>query len=330
MEIYINGEKISYTLQNEKTLNDVFEFIIAFLDKNDLYIDTIKIDDTQYSFENLDSIKSKSVDEIKKLEIQAAFKQELVSQTVENIISYLTNVVNYIKDNEKYDQENIDKIKEGLSWCTSVVDKIMIIYSISTDYFITKTDKQFSFVVQQMKEMGDNLHLLTINNDFKKEFLSTIVDFMDGIIKIVTYIFVRLKNLPKESKTSHFVIIFSDNIKLLSKLRDLLPKIAENFQSGKEKEAMEIFGSLINYLAFYFEVLILCIDSFSQSEYDFNVLQDLIKQFSDLFGAIKSAISDKDYVNLSDILEYEMAEPLQKLLNETQKLTDFLSTQPSK
>ncbi|MBP7030707.1 MAG: hypothetical protein KBG82_07470, partial [Spirochaetes bacterium] len=120
MEIYINGEKISYTLQNEKTLNDVFEFIIAFLDKNDLYIDTIKIDDTQYSFENLDSIKSKSVDEIKKLEIQAAFKQELVSQTVENIISYLTNVVNYIKDNEKYDQENIDKIKEGLSWCTSV------------------------------------------------------------------------------------------------------------------------------------------------------------------------------------------------------------------
>ena len=270
MELLINGEKISYTLQNEKTFNDVLEFILSFLDKNDLYIEKISINGQSYDYEEIDDFKSKPIDQIEKVEIKSAFKQELVSETVENIISYLTNVVSYIKENESYSQDNLSKIKEGLIWCSNVVEKILIIYSISVEYFITRSEKQFSFVCQQMKEIAENLHLISANKEFKQQFLETIVDFMDGMIKIVTYVFIRLKNLPKESKIEHFITLLSDNTKLLSKLKDLFPKISTEFTNGKEKSAMELFSSTINFLAFYFEVLILCTDSFADTEFNFS------------------------------------------------------------
>lgn len=329
MELFINGEKISYTLQNEKTFNDVLEFIMSFLDKNDLYIDKISLDGQSYEFEQLEKFKSSSIDSIAKVEIKAAFKQELVSETVENIISYLTNVVKYIKENDTYEEENLTKIKEGLIWCINVVDKILVIYSVSLDYFLTKSQKQFSYVCQQLKEIADNLQLLTVNKEFKQQFLETIVDFMDGMIKIVTYVFVRLKNLPTESKREHFITLLDDNIILLSKLKDLFPEIASNFTGGKEKSAMELFSSVINFLAFYFEVLILCTDSFAQTNFNFTEIHKLIKDFSEIFGNIKNSISEKDYVNLSDILEYEINEPIVKIISETKSFNEFLKNYKS-
>ena len=324
MEIYINGEKVSYTLQNEKTFNDVLEFILSFLDKNDLYIDKISINNQEYDFKEIEKFKSYSIEQIDKVDIKAAFKQELVSETVENIISYLTNVVSYIKENENYTEENLNKIKDGLIWCTNVVDKILIIYSVSVEYFLTKSEKQFSFVCNQLKEIAENLHLIFSNKEFKQQLLETIVDFMDGMIKIVTYVFVRLKNLPTETKKEHFITLFEDNIKLLSKIKELFVSIANNFKEGKEKTAMELFSSSINFLAFYFEVLILCTDSFADSDYNFSEIHDLIKSFSEIFGNIKTSIAEKDYVNLSDILEYEINEPINKLISQTKNLVDFL------
>lgn len=324
MEIFINGEKINYTLENEKTFNDVLLFIVSLLDKNDLYIDEISINDKRCDFEKIDEYKNHSIDQIGKVEIKASFKQQLVSDTVENIISYLTNVVNYVKENNEYSEDNLKKIKEGLLWCINVLDKILIIYSVSLDYFLTKSEKQFSFVCQQLKEIAENLHLLSINKEFKQQFLESIVDFMDGMIKIVTYVFIKLKNLPAETKTEHFITLFEDNIKLILKLKDLFPNIANDFNSGKEKSAMELFGSIINFLAFYFEVLILCTENFSQSDYDFTEIQKLIKTFSEIFGNIKTSIAEKDYINLSDILEYEITEPLNELIVETKNLLQFL------
>ncbi|NMC68082.1 MAG: hypothetical protein GYA61_07645 [Spirochaetales bacterium] len=324
MEIYINGEKVSYTLQNEKTFNDVLEFILSFLDKNDLYIDKISINNQSYDFEEVEKFKSYSIEQIDKVDIKAAFKQELVSETVENIISYLTNVVSYFKENENYTEENLNKIKDGLIWCINVVDKILVIYSVSVEYFLTKSEKQFSFVCQQLKEIAENLHLISSNKEFKQQLLETIVDFMDGMIKIVTYVFVRLKNLPKETKKEHFITLFEDNIKLLSKIKELFISIANNFKEGKEKTAMELFSSSINFLAFYFEVLILCTDSFSDSDYNFSEIHDSIKSFSEIFSNIKTSIAEKDYVNLSDILEYEINEPINKLIIQTNNLVDYL------
>ncbi|HPC38234.1 MAG TPA: hypothetical protein PLF21_02860 [Exilispira sp.] len=325
MEIYINGEKVSYTLQNEKTFNDVLEFILSFLDKNDLYIDKISINNQSYDFDQIEKFKPYPIDQIEKIDIKAAFKQELVSETVENIISYLTNVVSYIKENENYSEENLNKIKEGLNWCINVVDKILTIYSVSIEYFLTKSEKQFSFVCQQLKEISENIHLISSNKEFKQQFLEVIVDFMDGMIKIVTYVFVRLKNLPKETKKDHFITLFEDNIKLLSKVKELFINIANNFKEGKEKSAMELFSSSINFLAFYFEVLILCTESFADSEYNFSEIHESIKTFSEIFGNIKTSIAEKDYINLSDILEYEINEPLNKLIFQTRNLVDFLS-----
>ncbi len=324
MEIYINGEKISYSLQNDKTLNDVLESILSFLDKNDLYIDKISINNINYDFDQLENLKTEPINNINKIEITTAFKQELVTDTVENIISYLTNVVNYVKDNESYLDDNLEKIKEGLLWCSNVVEKILVIYSVSVDFFLTKSEKQFSFVCSQLKEIGENIHLLKVNKEFKQQFLELIVDFMDGMIKVVTYVFVRLKNLPKESKIEHFITLFDDNIKLLSKLNEIFPNISNGFTSGKEKNAMELFSSTINFLAFYFEILILCTDSYAQTNYDFSNIHQLIKTFSDIFANIKNSIAEKDYVNLSDILEYEIVEPINNLIEETKKLKEFL------
>ncbi|MFN3411057.1 MAG: hypothetical protein ACK4YF_02725 [Exilispira sp.] len=324
MELFINGEKISYTLQNEKTFNEILEFILSFLDKNDLYIDKISINSKEYNFDEIEQFKKSAIDEIDKVEIKASFKQELVSETVENIISYLTNVVSYIKDNENLTDDNLIKIKEGLNWCINVVDKILIIYSVSLDYFLTKSEKQFSFVCQQLKEISENLHLLNINKEFKQQFLETIVDFMDGLIKIVTYVFLRLKNLSADSKKEHFITLFNDNIKLISRLKELFPKIANDFSNGKEKTAMELFGSIINFLAFYFEILILSTENFATSSFNFSEIHKLIKIFSEIFGNIKNSIAEKDYINLSDILEYEITEPLNQLINETKKLIEFL------
>ena len=73
MEIYINGEKTKYELENEKTSFDIINAISEFAAKSkpQHYITNIIIDDKEYSYADTETLKEIKIDNIK------ALKQEI-------------------------------------------------------------------------------------------------------------------------------------------------------------------------------------------------------------------------------------------------------------
>lgn len=326
MELFINGKKIDFKLEKEQNIEQFISSLSTELDKNDMYIISMVIDGKEYYLTQLKDIGSLSLNDIKKFEIKTLFKQELVSETSENIVKYLTSVVEFIQSKEEFTDQDILKIQEGLNWCFEALSKIMSLYNAEPDFFIIKGEKQLSVVIANLKDMVNNLYALQIDENFKKDFLNELLYFTEGIVKIITYVFISLNSINKDDKLKHFVVILEDNNILLEKVIDSFPQVAEKLQIGDEKVALNSFATFVNFIVYYINIIAQIINLYNNKENDFNFdeINNTIEVFSKNFEKIKEALDDKDYVALSDVLEYEISEPLKELIKNTQKLKIFL------
>lgn len=326
MDLYINGKKIDFKLEKEQNIEQFITSLSSELDKNDMYIISIIIDGKEYYLSQIEKIKELLLNNINKLEIKTLFKQELVSETSENIVKYLTSVVEFIQTKNEFTDEDISKIQEGLNWCFDALSKIMSLYNAEPDFFIVKGEKQLSIVIANLKDMVNNLYALQIDEDFKKDFLNELLYFTEGIVKIITYVFISLNSIDKNEKLKHFVIILEDNNVLLEKIIESFPRIAEKLQIGDEKVALNSFAAFINFIVYYINIIAQIINLYNnkKNNFDFNEINNTIEEFSKNFEKIKEALDEKDYVTLSDVLEYEISDLLKELIKNTQKIKIFL------
>ena len=78
MDIYINSEKIDFTLETEKTAADIIKAFEADCEKNDAAITAVRIDGEALCEENTASLYGRTLDKIRKIEIETLCAQDII------------------------------------------------------------------------------------------------------------------------------------------------------------------------------------------------------------------------------------------------------------
>ncbi len=324
MNIYINEQKIDFKLEKEQNLRDVLDAIRANLDEHDMYVTELELDGKKILISELEAYENKDLNEMTDIKLKAILKQELVSESAENIVKYLSNAIEYLKKTEEYKDEDIAKLQEGLNWCIEAFDKILYIYKLSSDYFLVSDKVQLSLVIAFLKDVKDNLYSLQLDNNFKNELLNYIVLFSEGIVKIISYVSLTVKSISPIDKTEYFVSILRDNNILINKMVDIIPDLAEKLQLGEEKDALNMLALFINFIAFYLNIMMMVLQSYEEEIKDAKKISEDIEDFANFFNQIKDSLEARDYVKLSDTIEYDFKTPLQKIIDDSKKLVEFL------
>lgn len=301
MDIYIMGNKVDYTIEDEKTVKDIIDSITEIVNSYGQSITEIRIDGKQFLADDpkLSEIK---IENVNNLEVETASFFEISSSLLVSLIPFTETLKEHIIRN-KLSYNEFDQAK---SWISDVlITSINVLFA-----FARKSD-----IIHRRNEIVKYILDFQYNNfldDSKKEeFLRK----LDEILLLLKEINSILNKISDEGGLFFDTTIDND----LSELLRLIDDIPTKLQLGKDKEAMEeiyefseIFISLIEFI----EQLISSssilpkkiIETFDLSKF---------KEVNYIIESLVENITSKDFVSASDTILYELkplVEDIQKFI----------------
>jgi|GEM_PF-1794318 hypothetical protein len=338
MNIYINDVKIDFKLENEENLGQIITNLMNFLDKQDMYIISFIIDGETFYYSQFEKIEKKSINDVNELKINALLKHELVSESSENIVKYISAVINYLKTKNEYKDEEIEKIIEGLKWCIDATNKILELFSLSPDFFIESRGKNLKTIMNLINDYISNIYSIQLDESFKDDLLDILLGYSETIVKVVSYVFVSMKGIDKNLKIKQYITLIEDNNNIVEDYFNIIDRIRDILLNGKNIESnqkndginnesigLNTITKIIEFSTFYLNVLLKCTKEYLNENDDlFKEILEYIQKYTKNLESLRDALVQRDYEKVCDYFEQEIKEDLKNLKDYSIKLKDFI------
>ncbi len=310
MDILINDEKLEYTLENEKSLNEVIDCVEEWVLQNGRVISSISADDEgilpDYPLKTL----HKEINGISVLKIQTLSPTEYALHTLETIGEYILDLkTRYL---QSAGIENHDAILEGLTLVENGLSGVCNLLIIK-DFAVLDGNG-----VSLRKMLGD---LNASIQKYEKRYIN-VDDFpetagiLDGLLsvlpKMVTWGVVKNSMLMQELEGSDlfFKSALSDLCSVTQASVDKFEKIGRNLQIGSDAPALNDILFVTDLL----DELVFILGLFMQEHRDWadkirvsgRSIQETIEGISDGLKEIEESFKSGDMVSVGDLIEYEL------------------------
>ncbi|MCX8058083.1 MAG: hypothetical protein N3A58_01550 [Spirochaetes bacterium] len=348
MELYINDVKVDYKLENEKKLKEFFNSLFDFLDKQDMYVISFVIDDKEYFLSQFEQIQNISISDIKQLKVKALLKHELVSESSENIVKYVSSVINYLKSKNEYKDEEIEKVVEGLKWCLDATNRILQLFKLSDEFFIDSSGKNLKTITNLINDYINNIYSIQLDESYKDDFLQILISYSETIVKVVTYVFIMMKGIDKKLKINQYVTLLEDNNKILEDYIAIIPRLRENFAKNIEKSeslndlnsneqkdinytnetiGLNTITKIVEFSTFYLNLILKSTKEYL-NEKDSLYLEviSLVEEFTKDLEKLKKSLINREYEEICDYFENDIQNDLLNIKEFTIKLKEFVKS----
>ncbi len=316
MEIWINHKKIDFALEKEKNLFELIEGLEKFSQANKLLIYNLKKDDeVVINFHKNQSLKNALLKDIKKVSV------EMLSE-VSYTIFVLRDSTEYLDDFKVESYEDFLAKSDGL-------EAYLNYFKQALDYGqkILNLEKNFLVIKKNLRDLEIEFFLLkSKKKNFAEQELESLAQRMKHIISdsffnfniIVVKSTFADPDVGLQHKLTNFKI-------LLQQLEKVLVDCSSNFQKNKTMEALKNFFEIISALE-----LVLAFAQFLEKNVNFeegnktesfNSLKKYCEEIKSYLEALKQALENKDFVEMSDVLEYEVKEVIPGIIAEYDNLS---------
>lgn len=221
MEIIINEQRIDYELENEKTIGEVLKSIITWLEKADMRINSIQVDEAALTN---DQLFDRPINTVRKLQIESISNREYQINFLEYAQNYLILLNEALNKN---DQKSLSELSKSYEEMRSVLFEI-IGRSVQADMC-----KTLDSVFLNDEEIGCKLQETGVEisqlNSVIKNYLVELVHPEKQMEKIVTN---------------------------LVELAEKLDEVAIQLQTGQDKVAMAAIIHLVELLQAFMRCLV--------------------------------------------------------------------------
>ncbi|MBN1524814.1 MAG: hypothetical protein JW904_10040 [Spirochaetales bacterium] len=298
MNILINDERIEFTLENEKNLQDILNSIEKWLQQSKMTITRVKLDGKYISPSDLPNDAARSVKDIQTIEFNASPMTTFRIEEIQSLLQYLVNLKEAV--------QTLDKKQ---------LEVLLPVYPDARDslyqYFHPKKEPGKENIIDILTKYieGSTMDMIVLLNDKDREEIISSIDMLGSALYDIAQ-----KLSPKKTELS------------LDYLEELKPTVAQLneipilLQTGKDAQAMESLA-LFSEVAQNFLVMVSGI--IGKNKMDISIDGQSFEEFSvalnDLLRELISAFDKKDYILIGDLCEYEIAPRIEKLIESVQK-----------
>lgn len=304
MEIYVNQQKLEFSLEKEQTLAQVVQNLANWTKKEGFFIDKLFVNSQDIELEGAFS-SSLDVKDIKKIELLVKGSLEQVEEILPSLKQYVERFIEEIKKGEQSFCKNKQEKLEGLAWVTETLMLIAENLKVLPQHVFVEGrtfEELINFFKVSLSALTKSIHDSEFFYSYFEEGVlprfSQVASFLDQIVEFFYYL-----NTEQESK---FLKKFLDEV---SYIQDYLTNIPILLQEGKDQDALV----MVQKVVYYFESLNIIGSKALSDESDIEKTQEVQQEVIDLMNEMYESFKNKDIVTVSDIIEYEISEKLSDL-----------------
>ncbi len=318
MKIEINNYPIDFTLEDEKTVEDIIESVIRWSGERELVFVEADIDGEIFRKDNLPEIPIENIERINCLVMS---KADIIFTSVEEGYRYISKIVQFIDDsleNEVFNQGEIENLTLGIDWLNEVYNKVVDILTIDAETEKYR-DNNYVYYIHKMNDIKGTLPSLTEENyghvfSEMRELFFSLNDIFKLIITSGEMNDVIVKNIESPD------VLLAAMKHILDDYENRLENIREAaiaFQTGKDNEGAERLNSFIDFIYQYtrscFQMGPVFSISLGEVEVDGISLEEKNSEIQNLLNETLEIMENNDIISLSDMLEYEIIPALESL-----------------
>ncbi len=306
LEIFVNQKKINFTLDKEKTLSEVLLALNEWGENSNLIIYSLKVDGEEiFHFGN----QEKTDPIMQKIDIRHIKKIECVMLSE---ITYTIYVLNdfkvYLSHFKTLDDDNFSKSLPALEIYLNYFKK-----AFKLAEKILKLEKHFSSFKTLLKDL--EIEFFKIKNQTKKYKESNFEKIIDRLISFIDESEFKFNLIIMNSflnqKDYALKNLLENSLIFLSQLEDHLVVSSVNFQKSQTHLALQKLIEAVNGLELLF-VIMSELNKKLKNENAFHLIEKNFNRYQSeldtLLNQIKESLNKKDFIEISDVLEYEIKE----------------------
>jgi len=306
MDILINGQKIDFTLDTEKTVAEVRESLNRLLAQQNQVIVSFTVDG-----DDQPAAWGRSVDDVGELGIQVEEITVLVQETLENAANYLTRIDVTIAEIEKFAEEEqqaieLDLVKknllEGLGWVGQVLQHAASLLVKTQPFGLGGDLARLKKCTEQLAAVGDQRAAWQLVLREIKPLVKRLQAVTDGL---------RRDDQTGELSVARLRDDLERFVQELPELQEKCLTIAVALQSGEEFKALQIFQEqtirLQEFITFLQQVQKVAGVDYSKMRTAKGSFGEEIQNFLENLKQIVETFANRDFVLLADLLEYELS-----------------------
>lgn len=334
MKIFINGKELYVTLENEKNAYEVLKPVEDWCNSNSFLINRIVINEKEMSPYIDREYETISIENIKKIEIEALSHSEYYLSSIISIMEYIEKISK--TDSATLTENDIEALKDGIFW---------VLDSIPRAIFLCNMNLETHGVIHILKMLEvklERLNTLKNNENGEEYYLNKVKEFFQDDLKP----FVNDKVLPAmelvlEDAKINTMIIFANDInennalykigtlpKFQPFITEILDEVVNKLQTGKDKEAFIYAEKFSHIVGLSFSILSkvaeVCSINYANIKIENTSLLDAINDFNSMMNNLLDAFSNEDYISIADLLEYEIKEKIENIIDYIPLLEEYI------
>ena len=333
MKIFINGKELSATLENEKNTYEVLKPVEEWCNSNSFLINRILIDEKEMSPYIDEEYKTITIENIKKIDIEALSHSEYYLSSMISIIEYIEKVSKV--DSITLSEKDIEDLKDGIFWILDSVPRAIFLCNMNLEtHGVIHILKMLEVKLERLNTLTDNEEYDNYSDKVKEFFQDDFKPFLNDKV-------LPLMDMVLQDAKINAIIIFANNInennalykigtlpKFQPFIIEILDEVVDKLQTGKDKEAFIYAEKFSHIVGLSFSVLSkvaeICSIDYSNIKIDNISLLDSINDFNSMMNNLLDAFSNEDYISIADLLEYEIKEKIENIMDYTPLLEEYI------
>lgn len=323
MDIFVNKEKLSFELENEKTAYDVVTALASYYAKEQpqQFITQIIIDGKEFSYADEESLKAVDLSSPLKLEFEFRDIVGVSLLSIRQIELYLDFIAELVHRNRW--NEAFPNAIESFTWMEQGISQIVNIFGANKGELSGLKEK-----FQEKYRTLEGVFVSLKQEDFplreekQEENLSAIKEVQSILLK-----FYKSLNITNNPTTKEELL--GQLTKLLETFDEVTPLLSEvpiQLQKGEDKDAMEIIQKLTVLIDKVISIFLLYkeldVEYFQKLQIRGTSLETFFDQMMVHLKELEEAIGNKDSVMIGDLVEYEFLPNMEDLKDLLTKLKE--------
>lgn len=315
MNIYVNDQKLDASLDQEKTLRDVYDAVDRWSRNQNHYIMNLMVDKQEVAPSRLDSM---SMEAVERLDFTVAEHGQFIVAAVHELDRYLDQVGSFLFGKEYLNRDQLKDLQEGYDWIEQAVGSLAGLLNLDLENLVVplpegQVSAPIAHTMNALKISLESLASSVENGKDQKEELETVLLHMRPLKSMSMRLALQLA--AQSASPEELTEALEQFEAKLPEFKQEVISINEDLQSGREGQALENLDSVIERLQGFMSCLFALearCKSFGMEEIKADELgfDEAATTMMELLKDLSSALEENDITAAGDILEYELTEKL--------------------